>query len=176
MLIREPKPDDASALGRLHAGAWQAAYKDLLPAGLLANVTVERRTALWQRILGAARGDRQHIVVADVDGVPVGFAHTGPCRDSDETAVDGGGELFAINVAPEHWGSGAGAALIEAAHEALATEGFPLAVLWVVTGNARARRFYERTGWSADGVTRDYTDGDFTIPEVRYARRFAPAA
>ncbi len=38
--------------------------------------------------------------------------------------------------------------------------------------NARARRFYERTGWHADGVTREDDEGGFVIPEVRYARRF----
>ena len=81
MLIREPRPADAAALGRLHAEAWQVAYKDLMPAQLLAQQSVERRTAYWGRVLGAGRGDGQHIAVADVDGVAVGFAWTGPCRD-----------------------------------------------------------------------------------------------
>jgi hypothetical protein len=29
------------------------------------------------------------------------------------------------------------------------------AILWVGEANARARRFYEREGWSADGETRE---------------------
>jgi GNAT superfamily N-acetyltransferase len=170
VLIRDPRPEDASALGRLHAAAWNVAYEGLMPAELLAQVTVQRRTAMWQRVLGDVRGERQHIMVGDMDGVAVGFAWIGPCRDTGETALDNCGELFAINVAPEHWGSGVGTALVDAAHEALAAQGFPVAVLWVVTGNARARRFYEHTGWSADGVTRELEDGGFLIPETRYVR------
>jgi RimJ/RimL family protein N-acetyltransferase len=171
MMIREPATADVPALGRLHAEAWQAAYEGQMPAELLAGITVERRTTMWQRILGSERRDRQRIAIADIDGEAVGFAWTGPCRDED--GPEGAGELFAINVSPKHWGSGAGAALLDAAHSALSDEGFTQAVLWVLPGNARARRFYERSGWIADGVTREERDGEFVIPEVRYARTFS---
>ena len=44
-------------------------------------------------------------------------------------------------------------------------------VLWVVPGNARARRFYERSGWSADGAERVAEVNGVTVPECRYAKR-----
>src|SRR5262249_17706174 len=153
--IRRPVFSDAPALGRLHAEAWQVAYKDDMPAELLAGITVERRTAMWERILGGERQlpERQDILIADVDGTAAGFAWTGPCRD--EGSPDGLGELFAINVSPGRWRGGLGSALLAAAHEALAGEGFGEAVLWVVPGNERARSFYERHGWVADGAARE---------------------
>lgn len=172
MEIREPLAADVSALGRLHAEAWQRAYDGKMPAELLAGVTVERRTAMWERILDPARvrSDRECIVVADVDGRVAGFAWMGPCRDVD--CPEGAGELYAINVAPEAWGTGAGQALIEAAHESLTAMCFVTAVLWVLPSNARARRFYERNGWAADGVEREVEDDGFLVPEARYAREF----
>lgn len=168
--LREPVPSDAAALGRLHAEAWQVAYEGQMPAELLAGITVERRTAMWERVAASTRGERQHIVVADIGGTAVGFAGTGPCRDDD--CPEGAGELYAINVAPECWRSGVGTVLLEAAHEALSANGFSLAVLWVLPGNDRARRFYERHGWHVDGVTRDEESDGFVVPEVRYTRHF----
>lgn len=168
--IREPVPSDAAAPGRLHAEAWQVAYEGQMPAELLARTTVERRTAMWERITASTRGERQQIAVADVGGVAVGFAWTGPCRDDD--CPEGAGELYAINVAPDRWQSGVGTALLETANEALTVGGFPLAVLWVLPGNDRARRFYKRHGWHADGATRDDESDGFVLPEMRYTRRF----
>jgi hypothetical protein len=40
----------------------------------------------------------------------------------------------------------------------------------VLTGNARARRFYEIAGW-ADGDQRTSEVFGVTVPEVRYRRR-----
>jgi len=168
--IREPVPSDASALGRLHAEAWHVAYDGHMPAELLAGITVERRTAMWERITASPRPERQRIAIADLGGTAVGFAWTGPCRDED--SPQGAGELYAINVHPGSWRSGVGTALLEAAHTALATEGFPTAVLWVLPTNDRARRFYERHDWFADGAARDEESNGFIVPEVRYTRRF----
>lgn len=54
--------------------------------------------------------------------------------------------------------------------DALSDAGFQRAVLWVLPTNDRARRFYEKRGWSADGAERRIIRPDVTIPEVRYAR------
>jgi RimJ/RimL family protein N-acetyltransferase len=67
-------------------------------------------------------------------------------------------------------GAGSGQRLLLAATAELSRLGFPEAVLWVATGNSRARRFYEAAGWAADGMER--TDDSFGPPidEVRYRR------
>ena len=60
-------------------------------------------------------------------------------------------ELMHFGIAVERWGTGAA----EQAHDALlvraAAAGFTRAWLRVFTGNARARRFYERLGWEPTG-------------------------
>jgi RimJ/RimL family protein N-acetyltransferase len=42
-------------------------------------------------------------------------------------------------------------------------------VLWTLAGNARARRFYERAGFTPDGATSRLA-GLGHVEEVRYAR------
>ena len=44
-------------------------------------------------------------------------------------------------------------------------------VLWVLADNARARRFYERAGFAADGSSKILT-GLGGVLEIRYTRDF----
>jgi len=62
--------------------------------------------------------------------------------------------LEALYVLPPAWGSGLADALHDAAVAELRAQGIAQARLWTLERNARARRFYERHGWSADGTTR----------------------
>jgi RimJ/RimL family protein N-acetyltransferase len=75
-----------------------------------------------------------------------------------------------INLAPEAWGRGLGRTLLEAATTKLRDSGYREAVLWVLDGNARARRFYEAAGWSADGTAKREDMGGTLVTEVRYRR------
>ena len=73
-------------------------------------------------------------------------------------------------VDPEHWGDGAGAALMDATILELQTKGYEPAYLWVLADNPRARRFYEKHGWSCDDVFTSLEILGETIEEVRYSR------
>jgi len=55
---------------------------------------------------------------------------------------------------------------------ALEAEGYQRAVLWVLTDNSRARRFYERGGFAPDGAT-NILAGLGGVEELRYARPIA---
>jgi GNAT superfamily N-acetyltransferase len=59
-----------------------------------------------------------------------------------------------LYVVPEAWGTGVSGELHGVAIEALRNAGVERAQLWVLEHNRRARRFYERRGWLADGSTR----------------------
>ncbi len=168
--VREAEPADAAALGRLHVRAWQAAYRGIMPDDFLDGLDPVERGNMWARALGTARPGSSRLVVCTEPGDdPVGFAIVGPVRDS-EASGSGLGELYAINLDPNVWGRGLGQRLLLAATAELSRLGFPAAVLWVATGNSRARRFYEAAGWAADGMER--TDDSFGPPidEVRYRR------
>jgi ribosomal protein S18 acetylase RimI-like enzyme len=88
----------------------------------------------------------------------------------------GTGELYAINVDPDVWGAGAGPALMDHVQRGLAGMGYVRAVLWVLPGNLRARRFYEKHGWQAEGVERTVDVLGVTVPEMRYRCVLGPAA
>jgi GNAT superfamily N-acetyltransferase len=89
------------------------------------------------------------------------------CKYACKTVV---GKLLAICVDPEHWDSGVGRLLVVAAREQLRRDGFTEAALWVLDGNARARRFYERDGWAPDGARQTKTVAGVALDEVRYRR------
>jgi GNAT superfamily N-acetyltransferase len=88
------------------------------------------------------------------------------CGESREAA--GEGELYAIYAIPEVWGDGPGPALLAAALDALRAGGFATASLWVLEDNPRARRFYEREGWTPDGRRREEEVLGVPINEVGY--------
>jgi ribosomal protein S18 acetylase RimI-like enzyme len=163
--VRPARIPDASAMGRVAVRAWQAAYRGHMPDDYLDGLRAEDRAAYWDGVL--RREDlRGTILVVERDGKVVGFAAMGPSPDPQ-----GAGELYAINVDPDHWGTGTGRALLAEAQAELARLGFAETVLWVLTGNARARRFYEIAGWVADGTERTSEVFGITVPEVRYRRR-----
>ena len=150
----------------MHVRAWQTAYRGQLPDDYLDGLRAEERAAGWERDRA-----RDPVLVAERDGRVVGFAVVGAAEDPQ-----GAGELYAINVDPDHWGTGAGRALLLAGQAELVRLGHGEAVLWVLPGNHRARRFYEAAGWVADGVERSAEVQGVVVPEVRYRRRLEPAA
>ncbi|MDP9795363.1 GNAT superfamily N-acetyltransferase [Catenuloplanes nepalensis] len=92
-------------------------------------------------------------------------------RDGVAGGASGGvGEIFAIYVLPAHQGGGGGRLLISGALRALAADGCDRATLWVLEGNAAARRFYEHGGWHPDGSTKRDESRGFPLDEIRYAR------
>ncbi|WP_409490107.1 N-acetyltransferase family protein [Amycolatopsis sp. cmx-11-12] len=157
--IRTATVDDAWPIAEVNVRSWQSAYQGLLPEIYLRDLSVEGRAARWQRILTdpANQGD---ILVLLEDGTVHGF-----------TAVDRiRGELRAIYLAPERWGSGLGRLLLDTAVAALRDSGHREATLWVLDSNVRAQRFYSAAGWVPDGATKSDTmpGEDVLLSEVRY--------
>ena len=141
---------------------WQAAYEHVFGEERLASIDHTRRRTLAERAIASGG-----VAVAEEDGRIVGFVSVGPSTD-----VEGEGELFAIYVLPEAWGSGAGHGLMDAAKELLRAS-YTDATLYVLEDNPRARRFYEREGWVLDGVTKADEFLGMPVPEVRYRIRLA---
>jgi ribosomal protein S18 acetylase RimI-like enzyme len=106
--------------------------------------------------------------MVDDDDQVAGIVAAGPSRDPG----DADGQLYALYVDPDRFGAGYGSALDQAARAHLAGQGFTRATLWVLVGNDRARSFYERRGWEADGERRDHL-GSTT---VRYGVALAPGS
>lgn len=171
--IRPALPADAEAIGALHVRAWQAAYRGILPDELLDGLSVaawgERRRKALQSPWGPLVANH---VLEGPSGV-LGWASSGPTRDPDLDASRVG-EIYALYLEPVAVGRGHGRALFEHALATLADQGFLEAMLWVLEGNARARRFYERAGFDLDpsAPLKSVVVGGRTLDaaEVRYRR------
>lgn len=167
MQVREATPDDAAAIAVVHVDAWQWGYRGLLSQAEIDRHDVTERTKRWRELLPVSDGDRHRTLVAeDAQGL-CGFVYIGPARDADAV---GAGEVYALYVAERVAGRGVGHALLTAAHTALARLGFGSAVLWVLGANARARAFYVRQGWAADGTEKREHDHCGAELQVRYRR------
>jgi ribosomal protein S18 acetylase RimI-like enzyme len=158
--------DDAAGIAEVHVRSWHSAYRGMLPDDLLAERTYEVRLAMWQERL-ASQEPRQRTYLAEVEGVSAGFCLAGSSRDED--AGERCGEIYSLYLDELFTRRGIGSKLIELSQEYLAQVGFTHATLWVLEANQRARCFYEKKGWAADGVTRSVPFFDASIPEVRYA-------
>ncbi|MFC8921422.1 GNAT family N-acetyltransferase [Cellulosimicrobium sp. NPDC057127] len=164
--LRPARPDDATALGAVEHRCWTETYTDLLPPASWEAAEPEAGAAWWhRRLTRPPRGGS--IVVAEAHGAVVGFAMSGrphvgahvahpPVRDL---------ELYSLYVLAAWHGTGAGAALLEAAVPPGTS-----AELWVAERNARAVAFYHRHGFAADG-TREASDPRFGgLAEIRMVR------
>jgi GNAT superfamily N-acetyltransferase len=165
-MVRDARADDAAAIARVHTRSWQAGYAHAFPEKALRAISVERRAEFWARWL-AAPAPRAAILVAEVDADVAGFASVGAAREGDDST----GELYAIYVDPDRWGTGVGRALIAGAEARLRAASFREAILWVLDDNPRARRFYEAAGWAHDGGSKQDTHLDTLVDEVRYRKR-----
>ncbi|MGB9224907.1 N-acetyltransferase family protein [Mycobacterium sp.] len=163
--VRPAAAEDAMDVARVHVRSWQSAYRGLIDQDYLDGLTPEARASRYT--FGRVGLQHPYTLIA-VDGSVIrGLASTCLCRDKDLANF---GELIAIYVDPDHIGTGVGRLLMAAAREQLRRLGVTSAALWVLEGNVRARRFYERDGWRSDGGRRTETYGNAPVQELRYRR------
>jgi ribosomal protein S18 acetylase RimI-like enzyme len=163
--LREVRDDELPAVGALHYHSRVAAYRGFLPAEALSFGSPEALGEWWSERFRWERDTHRLTVAVDGDTI-VGFTYVGPSEEP-ETA-----ELYAIHVDPAHVGTGVGRELMVSALAGLAKHG-DRAVLWVLDGNDRARRFYEEGGWAADGTIRAAPMGGTETRQLRYSRSLA---
>jgi GNAT superfamily N-acetyltransferase len=141
LTFREGRPGDLEAILGLIARA-DAQSGDWAPGGMPhAPAEDHDRRRLTERLAAAG----QHNEVAEADGEVVGFLNAHGREDH--------WHLSYLFVDPAHQGRGVGARLLEHAQADAARRGHSRMTLHTPRLNARARRFYERAGWSATGAT-----------------------
>ncbi len=117
------------------------------------------RDAEW--ITGLLSADGTWARLALVDGRPVGHVSFFPARDgsshdrpfAERSEIPGLAHLWQLFVLPDWWGRGVAPLLLDAAVAEMSARGFTEARLYTPSAHARARRFYERRGWSPQEET-----------------------
>ena len=155
MPARDAREDEVETLAELWWRGWQDAHAKILPAELarmrtLASFAERLRAGLAEvRAIGPA-------------GRPLGFHWV---KDD---------ELYQLYVSAAARGAGAAAALIADAETRLRGAGVKTAWLACAIGNARAARFYEKSGWRLAGTVTsilDTPEGPFPLEVWRYEKR-----
>lgn len=163
--LRRAVADDLMTVGALHSRSRQAAYREFMPADALASHSSEMLGQWWTERWKWEQ-DTHMLTVLDHGDRLIGFSYVGP-HELDPT---GYGELCAIHLEPDQQGHGLGRALMVDALATLRGRGWTQAALWVLTDNSHAREFYQRGGWTADGLERTEYVGSALVPQLRYVR------
>jgi GNAT superfamily N-acetyltransferase len=132
--IRPADDADMAAVADLWHEGWHDGHAGHVPDGLTAARTL---TAFHERT--PSRVTDTAVAVAE-DGSLQGFV----------MVVDD--EVEQVYVSSDHRGSGVAGVLLAEAERQVKANGHSRAWLAVATGNLRARRFYERSGWTDAGA------------------------
>jgi ribosomal protein S18 acetylase RimI-like enzyme len=166
VIIRRAVAADASRIAVVHVRSRRWAYRGIVSDAYLDAMSVSERETMHRERLNA-EGDWR-TWVAEKQGVVIGFVSTCPSRDADATPLTA--EVARVFVAPEAAGLGVGSALLAHAIVDLSKRGYACATLWVLGESQRARRFYERQGWTSDGAVTSWDMGGDQFEVLRYRR------
>jgi GNAT superfamily N-acetyltransferase len=152
--LRPATAEDAEVVARIWYDGWRDGHLGNVPEALAAIRTPESFRSRAVRHI-------DNTVVAVVDADVAGFA------------MVHGDEVEQMYVAADHRGTGVAALLLSEAEQRVAAAGHPRAWLAVVAGNAPARQFYERCGWSDEGLfvhAAPVEGGTLSVPAHRYVK------
>ena len=148
-MLRPASPEDAAAIAEVFLGS----RRELVPFAPLAHTDDETRA--WIEDVLVPAGD---VTVWDEGGRVLAFIAV-------STGADGGW-IEHLYVRPEAVGQGVGSLLLAHAHTTLPR---PIR-LDTFQANTRARRFYERFGYTAEAFS-DGSGNEERCPDVRYVLR-----
>ncbi len=152
--LRPGTDADASAVARIWHAGWRDGHLGSVPDELLPDR--DEASFIERAPLRVA-----DTTVLEVDGEVAGFI------------MLLGDEADQVYLDAKHRGSGLAALLLAEAERQIAAAGHDVAWLAVVAGNARARRFYERSGWTDAGLfsyKAETRGGTFDVPCHRYEK------
>lgn len=170
--LREPTVEDAHAIANLLVDSWLAAYDGLLPAELLAGLSVAEREEQLTAALGAPKPAGAVRLVAEVDGQIVGFVNAGVAETAGQAkrGADGHGrigELAVLHVDPGRSREGIGRGLMHGAVKRLRANGCDQVRAWVVDGNEPGFAFLVAQGWTRSTERRREVLDGHMVREVR---------
>jgi L-amino acid N-acyltransferase YncA len=103
--IRQAVAADAGAIAEVHVAPWRATYSGIVAQSYLEELSIDGRSAQWQRRLADTTASRSAVFVAEEDGAIVGFFAGGP-RRVPANCYDA--QLHAIYLRSEVQGRGTG--------------------------------------------------------------------
>ncbi|WP_433009162.1 N-acetyltransferase family protein [Kribbella sp. CA-294648] len=127
--LRAATAGDADAIASIWYSGWPDGHLGNVPDELVAIRTEE---SFWERVPDKIADTTVAVVGEQIAGFVMVVAD----------------EAEQVYVSKEHRGTGVAAALLAEAERLVKANGYDEAWLAVANGNDRARRFYERSGWT----------------------------
>lgn len=137
--VRLARASDAPVIAEVHDEAWRAAYQGLIPGMELEKLIGRRGPSWWEAAI--RKGNR--IALLGFGDEIAGYANYGRNR---ARALSYDGEIYEIYLRPQFIGLGLGRRLFKAARRDLAAHGLDSLVIWALTDNEAAMRFYRGLG------------------------------
>lgn len=171
--IRRATEADLAAIAAIHVASWQAAHRGILSDSILDGLTSADRLVSWRRW---CRQPRSEIYLAIQSGQRVAFCRFLLAPRNAGTPADFA-DVTHLYGMPSYIGKGVGRSLFAYVVSKARARSFDHLLLWVLEENKRARRFYERFGFTFDGArqTRPEWLGE-GVQEVRYQLALMPTA
>lgn len=128
--IRPATATDADEAGRAGYAAWLKGIAPIIPKEARARVSEENFASFLRDL-------PEQVIVAERDGIVAAIGAT----------ENGGNHISDIWVAPAHEGLGIGSALVRALEDRIATRGYDVASISVLSANTRALSLYRYLGY-----------------------------
>ncbi len=158
--IRLATLEDAKYCADIHAKSWSFAYSDIVPKEIIDEHNA-RWPMIWNKML--ANNNESHYVVI-LDSRIIGFLTIAVSRDDDLNKSFY--EIIGLYLDPDFIGDGYGKQSMTWIKKEVKSRGYDKISLWVLEENSRARRFYEKSGFKADGKIKP--SGLADTKEIRY--------
>ena len=157
-IIRKALPEEIDTLADIAFVAWE---RDLLP---FLNGPAASRNAEQQRLTAAVRDGLDRVIVAEVNGVAVGWCQR----------IRGRAYIPFLFVTPLLQNQGIGSALLRRMESLLELEGADRIQLDTLADNVRAVNFYQHLGYQILALKSDGPQGRETQMSVRLEKRLDP--
>ena len=165
--IRGRGSGDVEGIARAHVASWQGAYRGLLPPAELDALDWRFRAERWKLPAGRPWSRRASWSPTSGVGWSASVRSVPPVTRICTCVPTGGSSCTRSTSCPPGGGLGVGRRLWAAARSAIPAETSAVA-LWVLEGNVRARAFYERLGFRADGTSRSTARLGTSVSEIRF--------
>lgn len=172
--VRPATTDDVAEITRVQLTTWRTGYAGVLPQDVLDALDADAAAAAeqWRRTIEQGPAV---VHVATEGSWLVGFCSAGPSPESESAAANGlpvedaatVGLVGTLLVEPRWGRRGHGGRLLAAAATGLRELGCTRGVCWLVERNTASLRFFERAGWTSDGVVRTLDAGGHPLRELR---------
>jgi ribosomal protein S18 acetylase RimI-like enzyme len=140
--IRKARIEDSLAIAKIKVNGWRTTYKNIIDDNFLSNLSIEEQSEKIKNDIE----NRQLFYVYDCDNEVKGFVYSGYKKIGHEGFDNSIFEIYAIYVDAEEKHKGIGTKLFDYAKQEGIKRKCKTMILWCVSENTLARKFYEKLG------------------------------